>query len=449
MFDLGIEGGTIVTSSGRAPRNVYIDSGRIAALSTQRQPAARRLDADGLLVLPGMVDAHVHLMDPAETHREDFPAGTAAAACAGVTTIIEHTHTAPVRTLTDLRRKRQYLTNRSFVDYGLAAHAWPSQLDELPALWQAGIAFIKAFTCTTHGIPGFHDVELTHLLSRIAAISGVCLLHCEDETLTAEAELSLRQQQRDDPGIIPEWRSPEAERSAVTAVVNAAGATGARAVIAHVSHVEVVNLVAQARARHPRIRVETCPHYLALRKEEIGSEGALRKFTPPARATSDADLDAMWRALADGTIDYIASDHAPSTKAQKTSASIWDAPFGLPGLDTTLPFLLAGAQHGRVTYERIVAAYAETPARIYGLQGKGVISSGADADLILLDPTATWTVHDDDLRSKAGWSPFTGRVLGGRPVMTFLRGELVAREGSLGPTSSKTGRYLTAVRPST
>ncbi len=157
--------------------------------------------------------------------------------------------------------------------------------------------------------------------------------------------------------------------------------------------------------------------------------GAFRKFTPPARAREPEDLDAMWAALAAGEIDFMSSDHAPATAAQKRDGSIWDVHFGLPGIDTTFSVLLDGAHAGRITYERLVEAYAEAPARVYGLAGKGSLRPGADADIVLVDPHERWTVRDDDVGSKAGWSPYAGRTLIGRAVRTFLRGAVVAEDG--------------------
>ena len=199
--------------------------------------------------------------------------------------------------------------------------------------------------------------------------------------------------------------------------------SGARAVLAHASCPAVLELAAG-------LRVETCPQYLTLLEDEVQREGGLRKFTPPARARRPADLDAMWAALAGGTIDYIASDHAPSTRAQK-AGSIWDVHFGLPGVDTTLSVLLDGAHRGRLTYERVVSAYAETPALVYGLRDKGRLEVGAAADLALVDPELAWTVRDEDVLSKAGWSPFAGRTLRGRVVRTYLGGRLAAADGKV------------------
>jgi dihydroorotase (multifunctional complex type) len=430
-FDLGIEGGEVVRGGGRQRLNVYVTNGRIAALSAQALHAQRTRDATGLLVMPGMVDTHVHLMDPADTSREDFPTGTLAAANAGVTTIIEHTHGAPVREPGELADKLEYLRGRSRVDYALAAHAWPDRIDQVGPLWRAGVAFFKVFTCTTHGVPGFDAGALRALFGQVNEQRAICLVHCEDESITARLESELRSAGRADNAVIPEWRHPDAELVALGVVGRLSGLTGARVVTAHASSPAAVEVVADA-ARGAPIVAESCPQYLTLLADEVLTEGALRKFTPPARAGDAAELDAMWQAAADGRIHHIATDHAPSTREQKQAGSIWDVHFGLPGLDTTLPVLLDGAAAGRLSYERVVELYAEAPARAYGLAPrKGHLEGGADADIVLVDPAARWTISAADIRSKAGWSPFEGLSVQGRAVATYLRGELIAEGGSV------------------
>lgn len=441
VHDLGIEGATVVTSGRRRRANVYVSAGRVAEVTEELRAAERRVDAGGLLLMPGMVDAHVHFMDPSSTEREDFPSGSAAALRAGVTTVLEHTHSGPVRSPADLAEKARHLAGRSHVDFGLGAHAWPGEVAQARAVWEAGASFVKAFTCTTHGVPGHDPAQLQGLLAAMAEVGGTCLLHCEDEWLTAEAERALRAAQRSDGAVIPAWRNPAAEITSATVASILARATGARTVIAHVSHAQLVSALDRERRDGGNLWIETCPQYLTLLEREVCELGALRKFTPPARAQSSADLDAMWSAVARGPVDYISTDHAPSTREQKAQGSIWDAHFGLPGIDTTLPVLLDGARAGHISYERVVELYSTRPAEIYGLNRKGYIATGADADLVLVDPAEAWTVRDEDILSKAGWSPFSGRRLVGRPVQTYLRGTLAMDRGSI-LVPPGTGAYI-------
>jgi len=427
--DLAVVGGTIVTSTRLARADVLVRNGRVAGFGPP--PAgARTVDAGGLFVLPGMVDTHVHLMDPGPIEREDFPTGTAAAAARGVTTIVEHTHANPVRTPDDLREKVRYLRGRSRVDHGLAAHVWPDGIDGIAETWRAGVIFFKVFTCTTHGVPAVADDDLLRAFEAVAAVDGVCLVHCEDEVLTTTAEAALREQKRRDPGALLEWRSREAEMKAVRAVCELVVRTGVRATIAHVSSPPVADLVEEARRRGGRLAAEACPQYLLLREDEVYQEGPLRKFTPPARIRSDDEEEASWRLLRDGVLTHVATDHAPSTRAQKLAGDIWEAPFGLPGLDTTMPLLLDAVARRRLAWTDLVRRYSEMPALIYGLfPRKGGLHVDADADLVLVDPEASGTIRDEDVISKAGWTPYAGRRVRGAVVATFLRGEEVARDG--------------------
>src|SRR4051794_15067078 len=233
--DLLISGGTVVTPDGRRPANVAVRGEVIDYIGPGRPSARETVDASGLLLLPGGVDTHVHLMDPGSTEREDFPTGTNAAAASGVTTIIEHSHGQPVRTVDDLRGKLAHLEGRSNVDFGLAAHAWPGHAADVPALWEAGVSFFKVFTCTTHGVPGHDAAALKQHLEATALSGAVSLLHCEDESLTGAAERLLREHGRTDNGLLLDWRNRDAELVAAAVAALLVRRTGARATIAHVS----------------------------------------------------------------------------------------------------------------------------------------------------------------------------------------------------------------------
>ncbi|MCH8819750.1 MAG: amidohydrolase family protein [Acidobacteria bacterium] len=431
-YDLGIEGGIVVGSTGQVRQNIYFQDGVVANLTTDRHPARHCRDATELFVLPGMIDGHVHFQDPGDSDREDFVTGSGSAAVGGVTTVIEHTHSHPVRGLPFFQEKLAHTRGRSLVDYGLAAHVWPEDIPHVAGFWHAGIQFFKVFTCTTHGIPAVLPGSMLQLFQAVAGCDALCLVHCEDEFITAESEKRLRQEGRKDYGVLREWRSREAEQVASSTVSLLARITGARTIIAHVSHPEVLDLVARDRQAGARLWMESCPQYLYFSEDDVLQHGPFRKFTPPAR--SKADGEELWGRLSAGEITHVSSDHAPSTVAQKEEGlqDIWGCHFGLPGTQTALTMLLNGVSQGRLSLEQVVQLVCENPARLYRMwPRKGNLEVGADADLILVDMSQSVTLKNENMLSKAGWTPYDGLAVQGVPVATYVRGNLVDTEGQI------------------
>ena len=427
--DLVIENGRIVTADIEVQGNVYVKSGKIAGVGHLDIGADNRIDATGLLVMPGMFEAHAHLMDPAETDREDMPTGTAAAAALGVTTLIEHSHCTAVHSGAEFIKKRDYLKDRSVVDFGIGAHFPTASIDHVGEVEQEGAAFIKVMTCTTHGIQGVGSGRLFAAMTRFGHTKIPFLIHAEDEGLTATAETELKTASRQDGRIIPEWRNLLAETVAAQSVATLATASGAVTVFAHCSHPEIFRIVKAARQQGANVWTEACPQYFALKEDEVLTNGALRKFTPPNRMRSDDDVEALWACIDRET--YFASDHAPSTLSQKKNGSIWAVPFGLPGLDTTFRFLLDAAANGRISYPMLVDLYARRPAMLYGYYPrKGNLLPGADADIVLVDPDTEYKMTDEMVISKAGWTPYAGRTFRGCTRAVYLRGSKIAENGS-------------------
>jgi allantoinase len=429
-IDLVVRAGEVVSPDGRERCDLLIERGRIAGrVDAGRGEGTDVIDASGLVVLPGGVDPHVHMMDPGLTDREDFPTGTAAAAVGGVTTIVEHHRSLPfVLDAAVLRDKAEYLSERSRIDFALFGGGHPDNIGELKPMWEAGAACFKVFTCNLHGVPAVLPGQMLTLFREVASFDGLILVHAEDEFITADNEQRLRAAGRKDPRVIPEWRSKEAEQVAVNTVSLITRLSGCRVIIAHASHPAICDLIARERALGTNIMAESCPQYFYLTEDDIEEWGPFQKFTPPAR--SNSDKDEMWARLEAGDIDMICSDHAPSTREQKGTDDIWGAPFGVPGVETNLEMMLTGVADGRVSLERLVAARSLAPAQAYGLfPRKGWLGDGADADFVLVDLDVAHTLRDEDIVAKVGWTPYAGRTVRGKVVSTYVRGRLAARDG--------------------
>lgn len=431
-IDLVVRDAIIVSPHSRTQGDLLVSAGRVAGMvASGTGRGAEIVDASGLYLLPGAVDPHVHLQDPGLTHQEDFTTGTGAAAVGGVTTVVEHHRSLPfVLTADILRDKAAYLADRGLIDYALFGGVEPDNIDQLRPMWEAGAAAFKIFTCTVHGVSPIFPDKMVESFRELASFDAPVLVHAEDETILQTNGERLKAAGRKDFEVIREWRTREAEQVAASTTALLARITGCRVIIAHASHPAICDLINRERAHGAKLWAESCPQYFYLTEDEIDERGPWCKFTPPAR--DQASANEMWQRLEAGDIDMICADHAPSTKEEKAKGldDIWEAPFGLPGVETVYPLMLTGVNEGRISLERLVAARSEIPAQVYGLwPSKGNLNIGADADFILIDMTAEKTLRNDDIVAKVGWSPYDGRQVKGLPVKTFVRGHLVAENG--------------------
>lgn len=434
-YDTVIHGGTVVTASESFDAAVAINDGTIAGLldSEMSFEADEVIDATGKHVLPGGVDPHVHMMDPGDTEREDFPTGTAAAAAGGITTVGEHHRTDPtVLTADILTDKRQYLSDRARVDFGLLAGGHPDNIDEVAELEDHGTLAYKSFTCDVHGVPALESADMHALFSEVARVDGISMIHPEDELMLNANEERIREAGRTDGSIIPDWRSKEAEQAAVATTLQIAKQTDVRLWFAHLSHPELVDQVNHAKQDGVEVYAETCPQYFYLTRDDVERDAPYTMFTPPAR--EETDREEMWNRLDAGEIDMVNADHAPATKAQKAEGedNVFDAPFGIPGVETVLPLLLNGVSQGKVSLERVVDVFSTTPAKILDLYPrKGAIRVGSDADLVLVDMDRERTLRDEETIAKCGWTPYDGLTIQGVPETTLVRGERVVDAGEV------------------
>lgn len=431
-IDTVVRNAILVSPEGQMRGDLLIAGGRVAGVvAPGTGEGAQVVDATGLHMLPGAVDPHVHMMDPGLTEKEDFITGTGAAAVGGVTTVVEHHRSLPfVLDAKTLDEKVDYLSTRGLIDYALFGGLQPDNIDALEPMWRAGAAAFKAFTCNLHGAPAVLTDKMLEGLRVLAKFDGLCLIHCEDEFITAANEARLQAAGRKDFRVIPEWRSREAEQVAVASTALLARITGARVVIAHASHPAVLDIINRERQAGARLWVESCPQYFYLTENDIDQWGPWHKFTPPAR--DNASTRAMWQRLQAGDVDMLVADHAPSTQKDKAKGleDIWACPFGIPGVETVLPMMLTGVNEGKVSLERVVAARSQIPAQVYGLwPRKGSLNIGADADFVLVDMQAEKELRNEDVVAKVGWTPYAGRRVKGLPVKTFVRGRLVAENG--------------------
>jgi dihydroorotase (multifunctional complex type) len=444
-IDLAVINGLLVDSHHIYPAVLSIDQGKIIGITRSLENHPKEvIDAAGRYVLPGAVDGHVHMMDPGYPEREDFIAGTQAAARGGVTTVIDHHRTVPqVFRAKELIEKRVYLEKRAVVDFGLLGGLSLTNSKALRGLWEAGALGFKGFTCELHGAEALLCGNLIEILGEIRQFDGIALFHCEEDSLLKKKEEQLRNQGRIDPLLVSEWRSPEAEEMAVRTVIYAAQHTGARVAVAHTSLPSLVLELAQARVHGITIYTETCPHYLYLTEKDLEKDGPFVKFTPPPRKKEV--VEGMGWCLDQGLIDMVNSDHCPYPLAEKEAGlkDIWKAPFGIPGVETATPLLLDGVAAGKWTLPRVVEVRSEKPAVIYGIAGqKGFLKVGYDADLIFVDMKIKRVFENKRIVSKCGWTPYHGRGTTGDIVLTMVRGQVTMRDGKvIGEPGS--GKFVT------
>ncbi|MFI9507991.1 allantoinase AllB [Nocardia sp. NPDC052566] len=430
MHDLVIRSRRVVLPDGIQPAAIAVSDGRIAevAFYFATLPATTIVDLADMVVLPGLVDSHVHVNEPGRTEWEGFATATRAAAAGGVTTIVDMPLNSlpPTVSVADLATKQAVADGQCHVDVAYWGGAIPGNLAALRPLHEAGVAGFKCFLSPS-GVDEFPPLSLDEIaaaMREIAAFDGLLIVHAEDpDRLHEPADGTYRAFLDSRPG--------EAESTAVQQVIALAEETGARTHILHVSSADCLKPLAEAQARGVRITAETCPHYLTLSAADAVSTAY--KCCPPIRDA--ANQDALWQGLADGVLSCVVSDHSPCTPALKEGdfATAWG---GISSLQIGLPAVWSAARARGFGLTDVVKWMASAPAELAGLTNKGRIAVGYDADLVAFDPAGTFTVEPIALAHKNPITPYGGRELSGVVHSTWLRGRVV------GAGHPPTGRHL-------
>lgn len=424
-FDLVLRGGEVATPNGVERLDVGVRGSRIAALGLLgSDQAAETIDATGLTILPGVIDTQVHFREPGLTHKEDLASGTAGAALGGVTAIFEMPNTNP-NTLTeaDLNEKLARAKGRAWVDHAFFMGASDENADKLGELeLLPGCAGVKIFMGSSTGSLLVADDEtlesvLRHGRRRVA-------IHSEDEMRLRERLALVKDS--NDPGLHPHWRDVETAVRSTNRLLKIARKAGRRVHVLHISTADEMDIF----PHHKDIAtVEVLTHHLTLAAPDCYKRlGTLAQMNPPVR--DQQHQDGIWRAIRNGTVDCIGSDHAPHTLEEK-ARPYPTSPSGMPGVQTLLPVMLNHVHEGRLTLARLIDLTSAGPARIYNIRNKGRIALGYDADFSLVDLKARRTITNDWMATKAGWTPYHGMEVTGWPIATIIRGRVVMRDGSL------------------
>jgi dihydropyrimidinase len=437
-FDLVIHGGTLVTAALTIQSDVGISGERIAAVGPGLEGKSV-IEARGMLVLPGAVDPHVHLEMPVGPIRssDDWFTGTRAAACGGTTTVIDFVEPEPQERLEQALGARLSLAQgKAVIDFGLHMTITNNDrqtLDEIPVLCEAGCTSFKTYL-TYEGFR-LSDPVFLDVLSAVRQSGGIVLVHAENDAIIEYRKKLFRSGKKTAPKYHALSRPPIAEAEAIQRSLALAQVASARIYVVHTSTALGVEALHAARGRGVVAYGETCPQYLLLTDRELarpGLAGAKYVCSPPLR--SAADNARLWQALAEDDLQTVGTDHCPffySGQKDLGRETYEKIPGGLPGIESRLALLYQfGVRAGRLSLKRWVEVCCTNPAKIFGLYPKkGSLEPGADADLVIFDPDRRVTLSTTTLHEQVDYTPYNGYKLQGYPVMTLLRGKVIANDG--------------------
>ena len=434
--DLALTSRRVVLPDGIVPATVVVQRGRITAITRDehRVEARERRDLGDLVLMPGLVDSHVHINEPGRTQWEGFATATRSAASGGVTTLVDMPLNAipPSTTVAALREKHEAARGQCLVDVAFWGGVVPGNLDHLEALAAAGVCGFKCFLVES-GVPEFPragEIELREAMPVLARLGLPLLAHAELPGAIADATHAARGRDPHRYRTYLATRPPTAEIEAIRLLLRLCEETRCAVHIVHLSAAQALPELVAARERGLPVTVETCPHYLVFTAEEIPDGATEYKCAPPIRERGNRER--LWSALRSGAIDLVASDHSPCPPALKRRerGEFLPAWGGIASLGLNLQAMWAEAEPRGFSLSDLARWLCEQPARLAGLAAKGKIAVGCDADLVAWDPDARWTAEPRDVHFRHALTPYFGRPLRGRVHSTWLRGQLVYDDGA-------------------
>ena len=439
-MDLLLKNARIVTSSRVFEGSIGVKDGKIASVSPNLEPSgAMVLNAEGKIVIPGGIDAHTHMELPVTdtASADDFYSGTVAAACGGITTIVDFVDPRPGETLLGaLAHYRKRADRKVAIDYGLHM-MFKSQslgeIDRISDVVRKGVPSFKVYTAYRKRGLMLEGPDISRVMKKVASAGGLVAVHAESEEIIEPLIQGNIAAGNTGPKYHALSRPPEAEADAIVRVTRLAQAAGVRLYIVHLSSRAGKYDVEQARGRGTDVFAETCPHYLVLTDEVYEREDGRNFVMSPALKKAD-DRAALWEGLRPGgVIETVGSDHCPFPSSQKDWGrdDFTKIPNGVPGTEAIIPILYSeGVRKGRISMFDMVRVTSEAPARRFGLSpSKGSISVGADADLVVIDPNRRVRMTSDVLHSKIDYSIYDQITTEGYPVLTVSKGEVVMQDG--------------------
>lgn len=411
---------------------IAIDDGKIFRIAKEPNlpKASKKSDLKGFLVLPGQIDCHVHLRDQQLAYKEDFFTGTSAAAAGGITLVLDMPNNRPVTMDTQSLRKRMKLAEkRAMVNIGFYS-AFPEDPKEISAIVKEGAVAFKIFLSQKIGGVNIDDDTALLQVFKIAERSGIPVaVHAEDREMLESTLKEMQQDRCNDVNAYVKVHSPESGVKAIERVARIIEKSFSYVHFCHISSAAELHALTKAREKGLPITCEVTPHNLLLTFNHLKRYGNLALTNPPLRTKKD--VKALWNAFQQGFIDIVASDHAPHTIEEKKVESVWDAKSGIPGLETMLPLMLTQVNKGQLKIADLVRVTSEKPAQIFHLKDRGSISEGNWADLTVVDLNQEYKIDSSKFYSKAKYSPFDGYKVKGKPIKTFVNGQLVFDEGDI------------------